>query len=149
MRILVLFLLLSISCYSQPNDKRGWLFLKHETLPLDKQIHTAAGAVISYPATLMAYNFNGNRRNNAFIWGVIGAAFIGTLNEISDINTTGFDVPDLLYTTAGGVVGSFGGWLTLGRYETREQRKLKKIKKRDEKQLANSNKRESIFAIKH
>jgi hypothetical protein len=85
----------------------GWMFINENTIPLDKQSHFIFGGWGGVVGYSVAYGANGKKRGNAKLWGIVTATVLGTLKEVSDINTTGFDNADLAYTIAGGVFTTY------------------------------------------
>lgn len=85
----------------------GYLFISENTIPLDKQIHGAAGIGLGTVSYMVAYGASGENRKTAKIWGMLVPTLAGTIKELADIKTTGFDWVDLGYTVAGGVVATY------------------------------------------
>jgi hypothetical protein len=83
------------------------MFINSNTIDLDKQAHFAFGGWGGVTGYAVAYGANGYKRGNAKLWGIVTATVLGTLKEVSDINTTGFDNADLAYTIAGGVFTTY------------------------------------------
>ena len=114
MRILALILLLSFSVNAQ-NNGLGWMFINTNTIAADKQEHFAGGVFIGMSAySLTLGNTDGNRKKAKF-WGILTPILVGTLKELSDSRSTGFDWADLGYTAGGGIVATYtfdflAGW---------------------------------------
>jgi hypothetical protein len=123
--LLIITVLFGLNAYSQ--SEIGYLFLSENFIPLDKQIHGAGGIGIGSLTYAVTYGAtNGNRKKSKFI--AIGSAILaGTLIELSDINTTGFDLVDLAYTAGGGVVGAYTFDLIFARAKKRNEKRDKII----------------------
>ena len=122
-KLIIITMILPILATAQRSDI-GWLFISENTITLDKQAHFVGGIWGGSVGYIVAYGENGNKRGNAKLWGVVTATLLGTLKEVSDIKTTGFDTSDLAYTVAGGIVGTYT-------FDFLVQRAKKRKEKRD------------------
>ena len=123
--LLFLFLLFGLNSYAQ--SEIGYLFVSENFISLDKQMHGAGGIAIGSLTYALTYGVtNGNRKKSKFI--AIGiATLVGTLIELSDINTTGFNWADLAYTAGGGFVGAYTFDLIFARAKKRNKKNDKII----------------------
>lgn len=128
MRKLFSILLFIALTASQAQDSQiGWMFINENTIPLDKQAHFVGGVWGGVTGYAIAYGANGHKRSNAKVWGIVTATVLGTLKEVSDIKTTGFDTADLAYTVAGGVVATYTFDFLVQRAKKRNAKKAKII----------------------
>ena len=100
----------------------------------DKRKHIAAGTFSGFMTSFVVYGNNGERKKNAFLWGVTSSIITGAIKELSDHNKPE-NTPwsDLGYNVLGGVVGSLTVNVILNRYENKHKRRLKRILKRENK----------------
>lgn len=124
MKALLIFLL-PIAMFSQ--SKVGWMFINENTIDLDKQMHFTGGAALATASYFVAYGASNENRKTAKIWGIAVPILAGTIKELSDINTTGFNWADLGYTTVGGVVATYTFDFIVHRAKRREQKRNKII----------------------
>jgi hypothetical protein len=106
-KLFSILVLLPLFLTAQQESSLGWMFINSNTIDLDKQAHFAFGGWGGVTGYAVAYGANGYKRGNAKLWGIVTATVLGTLKEVSDINTTGFDNADLAYTIAGGVFTTY------------------------------------------
>jgi len=102
-KILIIGLLVSLMCLSQNDSNLGYMFINENTIPLDKQAHFAGGAFFAVGGYSLGYGAYENRKRGKF-WGIVTPILAGTVKELCDIKTTGFDVKDLAYTAVGGIL---------------------------------------------
>ena len=108
MRKLFSILLFVALTASQAQDSQiGWLFINENTIPLDKQAHAMGGIGLGTMSYMVAYGASGENRKTAKICGILVPTLAGTIKELADTKTTGFDWADLGYTVAGGVVATY------------------------------------------
>ena len=111
-----IIMLLSLNSYAQYSQG-----LVNMGIPADKQQHFMAGGFSSIWGYGITYGNTKDRRKAKF-WGIVTPIVIGTLKEVSDIKTTGFDVKDLGATVLGGVVVTYTFDFLVGRKLHREKR---------------------------
>lgn len=121
--ILILSIILSLNLQAQKSDL-GWLFINENTIALDKQQHAVGGIFLGTTAYMIAYQGKDKNRKRARFWGIVVPIVGGTLKEFADRNTTGFDMADLGYTVAGGVVATFTFDLLMKRKHKRQNKKI-------------------------
>jgi hypothetical protein len=124
-KLFSILLLLPLFLTAQQKSSIGWMFINSNTIDLDKQAHFVGGAWAGVTGYAIAYGANGKKRGNAKLWGIVTATVLGTLKEVSDINTTGFDNADLAYTIAGGVFTTYTFDFLVG-LNIRKQKKRQK-----------------------
>ena len=108
---------------SQAQDSQiGYLFISENTIPLDKQMHGAAGIGLGTMSYMVAYGASGENRKTAKIWGILVPTLAGTIKELADIKTTGFDWADLGYTVGGGIVATYTFDFLVGRANKRRKK---------------------------
>lgn len=90
------------------------MFINENTIPLDKQAHFAGGALFAVGGYSLGYWADENRKRGKF-WGIVTTVLVGTVKELCDINTTGFNAKDLGYTAVGGIVMTYTYDFLLGR----------------------------------
>ncbi len=122
--ILIILLFISVELSSQSSwDPLG-----------DKRKHIAAGAFSGFMTSFIVYGNNGERKKNAFLWGVASSVITGTIKELADHNKPkNTPLTDLGYNVLGGVVGSLTVNIILNRYENKHKRRLRRILKRENK----------------
>lgn len=119
----------------------GWLLLDDKTIPLDKQTHIVAGGAAGSVGYTLGYSWSKGNRSTATWTGIGFATVLGTIKELNDINTTGFDRDDLFSTIIGGVASTFITDLIMSKYtwedrkKLRQQRELRVLKAREEHEL--------------
>lgn len=106
-KLFSILLFVALTASQAQDSKIGWLFINENTIALDKQAHGMAGLYLGFAAYGVAYGASGENRKTAKIWGILVPTLVGTLKEVSDIRTTGFDTADLAYTVAGGIVATY------------------------------------------
>ena len=128
MKIIAVFLLLSSALKAQT----GVLFLDNSVIQTDKQMHLAA----SFGVGLVSYTFfdtqewTNELQSATYSMGVV--TFLGFVKEWNDTNTTGFDWNDIKYNTIGAAIAITTAYFlrkSAKKYETREQKRLKELKK--------------------
>ena len=123
--ILIILLFVSVDLSSQSSwDPLG-----------DKKKHMMAGAFFSGMTSFIVYDNNGERKKNAFLWGIASSLIVGTIKELADHNKPE-NTPwtDLGYNLIGGVIGSVAVNITLNRYENKHERRVRKLRKLLKKQ---------------
>ena len=118
----ILLFLLPIIGNSQQESSLGWMFINTNTIDADKQLHFVAGSWGGVTGYTIAYGANGHKRGNAKLWGVLTSVVLGTLKEVYDIKTTGFDWADLGYTVGGGIVATYTFDFFVGRANKRRKK---------------------------
>jgi hypothetical protein len=103
--LLIIAVLFGLNAYSQ--SEIGYLFVSENFIPLDKQLHGAAGIGIGAMGYSFAYGITNENRSKSKIIATAAALVFGLVKETADTKTTGFDWADLGYTTVGGVVGAY------------------------------------------
>lgn len=101
-KLLLILFLFTININAQKDSGLGWLFINTNTIKADKQEHAAAGMFVGLTSYAMTYDFTRDRKKARF-WGIAVPIILGTVKELSDIKTTGFDFKDLAYTAGGGI----------------------------------------------
>lgn len=97
----------------------------YSQVAVDKQLHFGVTAITSMTTYNFIYQKTGNR-NKAFLWSFVSSVVLGVAKELYDeIMYKGFDIEDLLYSSAGAFSGSF-----TFRVFTGKDNKKKQIKKR-------------------
>ena len=124
---ILLIALLPILGNAQQESSLGWMFINTNTIDADKQLHFVGGVWAGVSGYTIAYRANGYKRGNAKLWGVLTSVVLGTLKEVNDTNTTGFDTADLGYTIAGGVVATYTFDFLVGRAKRRNKKKQNAI----------------------
>jgi hypothetical protein len=108
---LILFLVSSFN-FAQSND---FSFAK------DKQMHTLAGGFCAASGYGLTYSYTKDRKKAKF-WGIVTPLVVGTLKELSDRKTTGFDVADLTYSVVSGIAVTY----TIDFYVSRNLKRKKR-----------------------
>lgn len=141
MRIFLFLLFFFTFFTSKSQNDIGWMLLPEKWIELDKQMHFTGGAFIgsmSYMVTLESslpetYALDSElykkARRKSKIVGILLTTLVATLKETSDINTTGFDLEDLGYSVAGGLISVYTFDFIIHRAKKRN-RKFEEQKKR-------------------
>lgn len=105
------------------NSDFGWLLINENTIALDKQQHAAGGIWAGTTAYMIAYQGKDENRKRGRFWGIVTPIVLGTLKEVADTKTTGFDMADLGYTVADGVVATFTWDILMKRKHKRQEKR--------------------------
>lgn len=106
-KILVIFLLISFTTQAQFIAK-------------DKQLHAAAGFVISSGTYTIVKHKTGSKKK-AILWSLITSTTAGILKEVYDTQTDGTpEFGDALATTAGGALGTLTFYIILDKKRNRK-----------------------------
>jgi hypothetical protein len=96
----IVFALIFLTSFAQAQWLEDSVFVSRHVMDVDKQYHFVLGGLFAIPGYFLGENLG--------IGGIEGAIITGTgvglLVEISDINSTGFDMTDLFITTAGAAI---------------------------------------------
>lgn len=107
-KILVIFLLISFPTQAQFIAK-------------DKQLHAAAGFVISSGTYAIVKHTTGSKKK-AILWSLITSTSAGIVKEIYDTQNEGTpEFGDALATTAGGALGTLTFYIILDKKRVRKQ----------------------------
>ena len=110
MNKLITILLLSIgTLQAQSKFGNDYIFASDNFIEVDKQYHFIGGFVFAPIGYFYGLEKFDGDRSKAIWTGVALGTSIGVVKEFTDINTTGFNTDDLVWTFAGSVVSS---WIT-------------------------------------
>ena len=106
---ILIIALLPILGNAQQESSLGWMFINTNTIDADKQAHFVGGFIFAPVGYFLGLDLYDGDRSKAIWTGVAVGTGVGLVKEITDINKTGFNTNDLVWTMIGATAST---WIT-------------------------------------